>query len=128
MNNDRHREYEDVAHHHLTLQRARARNPERCSVDQRDRRPEQPGCAESSKSYPSVFFPGQLILLEYLANGGLEPLVNLLKNDQDKEVKAKALYAISGLLKHCPSAVEAFELQGGFKLLGDLLKETDSKF
>ncbi|KAG2211031.1 hypothetical protein INT46_010938 [Mucor plumbeus] len=57
----------------------------------------------------------------FLENQGLEPLVKLL-NDEDKSVRNKAQYAVSGFLKHHQAGVEAFDKLNGFKSLHDILK------
>lgn len=56
-----------------------------------------------------------------MENGGLEPLLRLLQDD-DKLVRNKAQYAISGFLKHHKEGVEAFKALDGFKILHSLLK------
>ncbi|KAI7900277.1 armadillo-type protein [Cokeromyces recurvatus] len=58
----------------------------------------------------------------FLENGGLEPLLKLLKEDEDASVRNKAQYAISGFLKHHQAGVEAFEKLNGFDILQDILK------
>ncbi|PHZ11115.1 Fes1-domain-containing protein [Rhizopus microsporus ATCC 52813] len=57
----------------------------------------------------------------FLSHGGLEPLLRLLDTDQDNEVRSKALYAISGLLKHNAEALAAFEPLDGFNVLRRIL-------
>lgn len=54
-------------------------------------------------------------------NGGLKPLLRLLQ-DEDKLVRNKAQYAISGFLKHHKEGVEAFKELNGFEILHDILK------
>jgi hypothetical protein len=56
-----------------------------------------------------------------LKNGGLEPLLKLI-HDDDKSVRNKALYAISGFLKHHQAGVEAFDALDGFEALDNILK------
>ncbi|KAI7848666.1 armadillo-type protein [Circinella umbellata] len=60
----------------------------------------------------------------FLANEGLEKLVELLKNEQSKQVKATVIYAVSGLLKHSSKAQELFEQKGGFDALFAIVKPT----
>ncbi|KAF7724101.1 hsp70 nucleotide exchange factor fes1 [Apophysomyces ossiformis] len=61
----------------------------------------------------------------FLRNNGLEPLVTLLKNEKNKEVRAKVQYAISGFLKHFPEGVEAFKKLDGFRVLVDIVKAAE---
>lgn len=56
-----------------------------------------------------------------MENGGLKPLLNLLQ-DEDKMVRNKAQYAISGFLKHHKEGVEAFKALDGFEVLHSILK------
>ncbi|KAI8638341.1 armadillo-type protein [Parasitella parasitica] len=58
---------------------------------------------------------------KFMDNGGLEPLVKLL-NDEDESVRNKAQYAISGFLKHNKAGVEAFDKLDGFDQLHNILK------
>ncbi|KAH8556774.1 armadillo-type protein [Umbelopsis sp. PMI_123] len=58
-----------------------------------------------------------------LDNNGLEPLLNLLRNTaEDKEVRAKAQYALSGLIKHFPEGLAQFKEKGGFEALAEIVK------
>jgi hsp70-interacting protein len=58
----------------------------------------------------------------------MEPLLNLLRNtSEDKEVRAKAQYALSGLIKHYPDAVKQFQEQGGFDVLAEIVKNPDGR-
>ncbi|CAO3696774.1 unnamed protein product [Umbelopsis ramanniana] len=58
-----------------------------------------------------------------LDNNGLEPLLNLLSNSaEDKEVRAKAQYALSGLIKHFPEGLAQFQEKGGFDALAEIVK------
>ncbi|KAI8889107.1 Fes1-domain-containing protein [Backusella circina FSU 941] len=59
----------------------------------------------------------------FMENGGLEPLLKLLQNDTDKNVRNKAQYAISGFLKHNQAGVIEFEKSNGFETLQKILKE-----
>ncbi|KAI8149215.1 armadillo-type protein [Fennellomyces sp. T-0311] len=61
----------------------------------------------------------------FLSHGGLEKLVEVLKKEQNKKVKATIIYAVSGLLKHSSKAQEAFEKNGGFNVLFDIVKRSD---
>lgn len=58
-----------------------------------------------------------------MENGGLAPLVKLLQDDTDKNVRSKAQYAISGFLKHHQAGVAEFEKLNGFATLHKILKE-----
>ncbi|KAI8981677.1 armadillo-type protein [Mycotypha africana] len=60
----------------------------------------------------------------FLDNQGLEPLLKLLK-DENKEVRSKALYAVSGFLKHFAPGVAAFDQLNGFTTLHDMLKDPE---
>jgi hypothetical protein len=63
-----------------------------------------------------------------LDNNGLEPLLNLLSNSaEDKEVRAKAQYALSGLIKHFPEGLAQFQEKGGFDALADIVKNPQGK-
>ncbi|KAI9485117.1 armadillo-type protein [Zychaea mexicana] len=61
----------------------------------------------------------------FLSHNGLEKLVEVLKNEQSKQVKATIIYAVSGLLKHSAKAQEAFAEKGGFEALFDIVKRAD---
>jgi len=62
----------------------------------------------------------------FLNNNGLEPLLSLLRNpSENKEVRAKAQYALSGLIKHCPEAIEQFRNKGGFDVLAEIVKNAE---
>ncbi|KAI9316595.1 armadillo-type protein [Dichotomocladium elegans] len=61
----------------------------------------------------------------FLANNGMEPLLKLLKEEKDKVVKAKAIYAVSGILKHCTAAIQLFLAAGGLEVLCDTVKTSD---
>ncbi|KAI8574945.1 hypothetical protein K450DRAFT_264010 [Umbelopsis ramanniana AG] len=63
-----------------------------------------------------------------LDNNGLEPLLNLLSNSaEDKEVRAKAQYAVSGLIKHFPEGLAQFQEKGGFDALADIVRNSQGK-
>jgi hsp70-interacting protein len=47
----------------------------------------------------------------------LAPLLELLKSNSDGEVRSKAMYAISGILKHNPKAVDLFGKADGWTTL-----------
>ncbi|KAI9475758.1 MAG: armadillo-type protein [Benjaminiella poitrasii] len=57
----------------------------------------------------------------FMENGGLEPLLKLLRDEKDASVRSKAQYAISGFLKHNQAGVEAFDKLNGFDVLQDIL-------
>lgn len=59
-----------------------------------------------------------------MKNGGLEPLLKLI-HDEDKSVRNKALYAISGFLKHHQAGVEAFDALHGFESLHNIVKKNE---
>ncbi|ORX56772.1 Fes1-domain-containing protein [Hesseltinella vesiculosa] len=58
----------------------------------------------------------------FLEHKGLPPLTKLLKSENPQE-RAKAQYAISGLLKHCSAAVEQFKSEGGFQVMTNILRD-----
>ncbi|KAG0743911.1 hypothetical protein G6F57_007144 [Rhizopus arrhizus] len=62
----------------------------------------------------------------FMTHGGLQPLLNLLAHDADKGVRNKALYAISGFLKHNTSGVLEFEKLDGFNVLRVILSTEDT--
>jgi hsp70-interacting protein len=63
-----------------------------------------------------------------LDNNGLEPLLNLLRNTaEDKEVRAKAQYALSGLIKHFPEGLAQFKEKGGFEALAEIVKNPQGR-
>ncbi|PWN28433.1 Fes1-domain-containing protein [Jaminaea rosea] len=51
----------------------------------------------------------------------LDTILSLLRNSPDMGVRAKAMYAISGLLGHHPRAVKEFEARGGCEALKSAL-------
>jgi hypothetical protein len=54
--------------------------------------------------------------------------LNLLSNSaEDKEVRAKAQYALSGLIKHFPEGLAQFQEKGGFDALADIVKNPQGK-
>jgi hypothetical protein len=55
-------------------------------------------------------------------------MLNLLRNPaEDKEVRAKAQYALSGSIKHFPAAIDQFREKGGFDVLADIVKKSEGK-
>ncbi|KAI8997137.1 armadillo-type protein [Pilobolus umbonatus] len=60
----------------------------------------------------------------FLTHGGLEPLLKLLSDDEDVDVRSKALYATSGFLKHNSTGVKAFDALNGFDVLENMLKSS----
>ena len=54
-------------------------------------------------------------------------MLSAVKKDSGNEVKtrAKALYALSSLLRHYPDAIEKFVQQAGWPILHQLIKGTD---
>lgn len=55
-------------------------------------------------------------------------MLNLLRNPaEDKEVRAKAQYALSGSIKHFPAAIDQFREKGGFDVLADIVKKPEGK-
>jgi len=64
----------------------------------------------------------QQILLE---NKGLEIMLNLLRNDLDAEVRAKALSCLSGTLKHNQAACDSFSKLSGWHSMVDCFKHND---
>ncbi|KAG9066329.1 hsp70 nucleotide exchange factor fes1 [Linnemannia hyalina] len=61
----------------------------------------------------------------FLKEGGIQPVIGLLA-DPEPYVRAKAIYALSGAIKHFEPALEEFKAVGGYKTLVDILK-TDSR-
>ncbi|KAI9264453.1 armadillo-type protein [Sporodiniella umbellata] len=61
----------------------------------------------------------------FMKHGGLEPLLKLLSEDTDSQVRNKALYAISGFIKHNDEGRQAFEQQGGYKVMRAIMKGED---
>ncbi|CAO1637408.1 unnamed protein product [Parajaminaea phylloscopi] len=53
----------------------------------------------------------------------LDAILALLRDSHDMGVRAKAMYAISGLLGHHPKAVREFESRGGFDVLRAALRD-----
>lgn len=53
----------------------------------------------------------------------LDAILSLLRDSPDMAVRAKAMYAISGLLGHHPKAVRDFESLGGFEVLKVALRD-----
>ncbi|KAF9152477.1 hsp70 nucleotide exchange factor fes1 [Linnemannia schmuckeri] len=60
----------------------------------------------------------------FLKEGGLQPVLDLLA-DPEPYVRAKAIYALSGAIKHFEPALKEFKAVEGYKTLVDILK-TDS--
>jgi len=58
----------------------------------------------------------------FMRHGGLKPMLDLLQNDHDDGVRSKALYAISGFLKHNAVGVKEFERLDGFDIFEKTLK------
>jgi hypothetical protein len=61
-----------------------------------------------------------------LKEGGLEPVIGLLA-DPEPYVRAKAVYALSGAIKHFEPALKEFKAVDGHKTLVDILKADSSK-
>ncbi|CAG8492769.1 1402_t:CDS:2 [Funneliformis mosseae] len=62
----------------------------------------------------------------FAEKGGIRLILNLLNNqEEDKEVRSKALYAISGAIKHYPPGLEQFEKEGGYEILLSLLQTSN---
>ncbi|UZJ54006.1 hypothetical protein CBS101457_003326 [Exobasidium rhododendri] len=55
----------------------------------------------------------------------LAPLLDLLKSSSDGEVRSKAMYAISGILKHNPKAVDLFGKSDGWVVLKGALLDSN---
>jgi len=58
-----------------------------------------------------------------LDEGGINVLVHTLVTEPDAEVRAKCLYALSGLLKKNAKAKTQFEVLGGYNLVSQLLMD-----
>jgi hsp70-interacting protein len=58
----------------------------------------------------------------------MESLLNLLRNtSEDNEVRAKAQYALSGLIKHFPEGIKQFQEKGGFDVLAEIVKSAEGE-
>ncbi|ORZ06183.1 armadillo-type protein [Absidia repens] len=57
----------------------------------------------------------------FLDHQGLPNLITMLQASEPQE-RAKAQYAISGLLKHCAVAVDQFKQADGFQVMATMLK------
>ncbi|KAG9295117.1 hypothetical protein G9A89_006098 [Geosiphon pyriformis] len=58
--------------------------------------------------------------------GGLRATIDLLKNEQEEvEVRSKALYAISGAIKHYQEGLDLFDQGEGYEALLKLLQTSD---
>lgn len=64
----------------------------------------------------------QMTVLDYDI---LSPLLHLLKSSTDGEVRSKAMYALSGILKHNAKAVDLFSKVDGFETLKDALLDSN---
>ncbi|CAG8831914.1 29007_t:CDS:2, partial [Gigaspora margarita] len=62
----------------------------------------------------------------FFEKGGLTLILNILKDaDEDMEVKSKALYALSGAIKHYPPGLAQFEKDEGYDVLLKLLETSN---
>ncbi|KAK9763226.1 hsp70 nucleotide exchange factor fes1 [Basidiobolus ranarum] len=61
----------------------------------------------------------------FMDNEGLVPMLRVLREDTDNAVRSKALYCISGLIKHFPEGFKIFTAEGGFQVLKDILNKED---
>ncbi|KAF9335359.1 hsp70 nucleotide exchange factor fes1 [Linnemannia elongata] len=57
----------------------------------------------------------------FLKEGGIQPVIDLLA-DPEPYVRAKAVYALSGAIKHFEPALNEFKAVEGYKTLVDILK------
>jgi hsp70-interacting protein len=55
----------------------------------------------------------------------LEPILELLNSSSDGEVRSKAMYALSGILKHNPKAVDLFGKANGWAILKGALMDSN---
>ena len=55
--------------------------------------------------------------LQLMASGGVEPLLKLLQEDAVPEVRSKALFCISGLLRNNKEASDEFTRKGGWQAM-----------
>ncbi|CAG8460477.1 2084_t:CDS:2 [Ambispora leptoticha] len=63
----------------------------------------------------------------FIDHGGLRIALEMLKNtNEDGEVKSKALYAVSGSIKHYTPGLVQFEKEGGYESLLTLLQTSDN--
>ncbi|CAI2171208.1 12312_t:CDS:2 [Funneliformis geosporum] len=62
----------------------------------------------------------------FAEKGGIKLILNLLNNpDEDMEVRSKAIYAISGAIKHYSPGLEQFEKEGGYEILLSILQTSN---
>ncbi|KAF0440410.1 armadillo-type protein [Gigaspora margarita] len=62
----------------------------------------------------------------FFEKGGLTLILNIIKDaDEDMEVKSKALYALSGAIKHYPPGLAQFEKDEGYDVLLKLLETSN---
>ncbi|CAG8487678.1 8425_t:CDS:10 [Paraglomus occultum] len=62
----------------------------------------------------------------FVDKGGLKRLLDVLKSpEEDAEVRSKALYAVSGTIKHYPPGLAQFEKEGGYEILLNVLNTSN---
>ncbi|KNC99601.1 uncharacterized protein SPPG_04989 [Spizellomyces punctatus DAOM BR117] len=57
---------------------------------------------------------------DFLDSGGLGPILRVLASDPDEEVRAKALYCVSGAIRHNRALFDAFVDGNGFRTLASV--------
>ncbi|TPX65962.1 hypothetical protein SpCBS45565_g04823 [Spizellomyces sp. 'palustris'] len=57
---------------------------------------------------------------DFLKSGGLGPILRVLASDPDEEVRAKALYCVSGAIRHNRALFDAFVDANGFRTLASV--------
>lgn len=62
---------------------------------------------------------------DFFEAGGLEPILKLLGQDEDVQVRNKALYGVSSLIRQYPEALESFIQLSGFDVMSKVLKDAD---
>ena len=109
------------------------RDPATSPLDPRHRRPKQPRCTtlrEFLFTLPCLALNRLLIWLayatQYLALSPLSTLLSFLSPAaRSGKTRAKAVYALSGLLKHNAAALRQMADAGGWAVLRDALEDSD---
>ncbi|KAL2919914.1 hsp70 nucleotide exchange factor fes1 [Polyrhizophydium stewartii] len=62
---------------------------------------------------------------DFLDAGGLEPVLGVLENDSDSEVRTKAFYCVSSAIRHNTTLFKAFHAANGFRVVVSALQNAD---
>ena len=62
---------------------------------------------------------------DFLDCGGLEPTLRVLEQDTDSNVRAKALYCVSGAIRHNLAVFDAFHSLQGFRVVANALQNAE---